>query len=135
MTTRDSLPATGRLVFDGECGFCTRSAGWLRRLDRHGRIELQPYQRDGAPESVGVTAEQCREAVQWLGADGVRRSGADAVNAALSTALGTSLPARVYGATAGVQERVYTWVADHRSRLPGAVPHCEANPQDCSTAS
>ncbi|MBP2368419.1 hypothetical protein [Pseudonocardia parietis] len=51
------------------------------------------------------------------------------------TALGTSVSARVYGATAGVQERVYTWVADHRSRLPGAVPHCEANPQDCSTTS
>lgn len=135
MTTRNSPPATGRLVFDGGCGFCTRSAGWLRRLDRHGRIELQPFQRAGAPESVGVTAEQCREAVQWLGPDGVRRSGADAVNAALSTALGTGIPAVVYGATAGVQERVYTWVAEHRGRLPGAVPHCERHPEDCSTAS
>lgn len=127
------MPPAGRLVFDGECGFCTRCVGWVRRLDRNGRIDLRPYQRDGAPESVGVTVEQCRDAVQWLGPDGVRRSGADAVNAALSTALGTSVPTLIYRATAGAQERVYRWLAARRGRLPGVVPHCQAHPRDCST--
>ncbi len=132
MAEREPAPWTGTLVFDGECGFCTRSVGWARRLDRHGRIDVLPYQRPGAPESVGASVEQCREAVQWLGSDGVRREGADAVNAALSTGLGTLLPARLYRATSGVQERVYRWVAAHRSRLPGATPHCREHPRDCS---
>lgn len=124
---------TGRLVFDGHCGFCTRSVGWLRRLDRHGRIEAVPYQAPGVPESIGTTAQECGTSVQWLGPDGRRRSGADAVNAALATALGTRLPSVVYARTSGPQERVYTWVAAHRGRFPGTTPHCEARPGDCTS--
>lgn len=121
----------GRLVFDGQCGFCTRSVHWLRKIDRHGRIDVQPYQASGVPESVGATVDECRDAVQWLGPDGVRRSGADAVNAVLSAVAGTGLPSTVYRGTAGVQERVYRWVADHRGRFPGVTPHCQAHPADC----
>ena len=123
----------GRLVFDGACGFCTRSLGWLRRLDRRSRIEAVPFQSPGAAESVGATVEQCQAAVQWRGPDGRRRSGADAVNAALSIVLGTRVPSGVYALTRPVQERVYEWVAAHRGRFPGTSPHCSQHPADCGS--
>jgi predicted DCC family thiol-disulfide oxidoreductase YuxK len=125
---------TGRLVFDGECGFCTRCVGWVRRLDTRDRIDIRPLQAEGAPASVGATPEQCREAVQWLGPDGVSRSGADAVNAVMSVLAGNALPSAVYRATSGLQERAYRWVADHRGRFPGATPYCQDHPADCATA-
>lgn len=126
--------SSGRLVFDGECGFCTRCVSWVRRLDTRDRIDIRPFQSEGAPASVGATPEQCQDAVQWLGPDGVSRSGADAVNAVMSVLAGTGLPSAVYRATSGLQERAYRWVADHRSRFPGATPHCQDHPADCAAA-
>ena len=124
----------GRLVFDGECGFCTRCVAWLRRLDPQGKVDVQPYQAEGVPASIHATVEECRGSVQWLGADGVRRSGADAVNAVLAVLTGTALPSAAYRASAGLQERAYRWVADHRGRFPGATPHCRERPQDCGAS-
>ncbi|HSK61678.1 MAG TPA: DUF393 domain-containing protein [Actinomycetospora sp.] len=121
----------GRLVFDGECGFCTRCVDGLRRVDPQGKIDVQPLQAEGVPASIGATVEECREAVQWLGPDGVRRSGADAVNAVLGVLTGTALPSTLYRASSGLQERAYRWVADHRSRFPGTTPHCQRAPEGC----
>ncbi|WP_433784756.1 thiol-disulfide oxidoreductase DCC family protein [Actinomycetospora sp. CA-101289] len=121
----------GRLVFDGECGFCTRCVDWLRRLDPQGKIDVQPFQAEGVPASIGATVEECQGAVQFLGPDGVRRSGADAVNAVLAVLTGTALPSTLYRASSGLQERAYRWVADHRSRFPGTTPHCQRAPQGC----
>jgi predicted DCC family thiol-disulfide oxidoreductase YuxK len=124
-------PVVGRLVFDGQCGFCTRCVHWLERIDRHGRIDLRPYQAPGAPASVGAREDQCGEAVQWRGPDGVRRSGADAVNAVLDVVTGTRVPSTLYRASAGLQERAYRWIAEHRSHLPGVTPHCQQHPETC----
>jgi len=123
--------STARLVFDGRCGFCTRSAGWLWRLDRHRRIELLPLQAPGAPDSVGATEAECRESLRWLGTAGVRHSGAAAANAALATALGSRMPMSLYRLSSGVQERLYDWVAANRYRLPGVRSHCDISPDDC----
>lgn len=124
--------SSGRLVFDGRCGFCTRSMHWLKRLDRHNRVEAVPLQSPGAPASVGATEEQCYQAVQWLGSDGRHHSGAAAVNAALSAALGAPLPLWLYAVTRPVQDRIYDWVAANRGRLPGTAPHCTEHPDDCT---
>lgn len=124
--------SSGRLIFDGRCGFCTRSVHWLKRLDRHGRVEAVPLQSPGAPASIGATEEQCSQAVQWLGSDGRHHSAAAAVNAALSAALGTRLPLWLHAATRPVQDRIYDWVANNRSRLPGMAPHCTEYPEDCA---
>lgn len=122
----------GVLVFDGRCGFCTRSVGWLRRLDRHRRIELLPLQQPGAPARVGATVEQCLAAVRWLGTDSSQAAAAEAINAALAAALGTRVPLLVYKLTRPAQERLYQWVANNRYRLPGATPWCERRPADCA---
>lgn len=123
---------TPLLVFDGECGFCTRSLGWLRLVDRKRLIETAPYQRAGVPEQLGISREQCAASVQWRGADGSRAEGAEAVNAALSFALGTRWPERVYRHSTGVQRRLYRWVAENRRRLPGMTPWCARYPDDCA---
>ena len=100
-------------------------------MDRRGDIEIRPYQEPGAPAAVGTDAATCAEAVQWRGPDGRRLAGAAAVNAVLDTVTGTPIPSTVYRATSGLQERVYRWVADHRSRFPGTTPYCRSHPGSC----
>lgn len=126
---------TPLLVFDGNCGFCTRTLGWLRLIDGRRRIDSVPFQRPGIPESLGLTAEQCAASVQWRGADGGRAEGAEAVSAALSVALDADWPNRLYRRTSGVQRKAYAWVAANRYRLPGVTPWCTRHPQDCTRAS
>jgi predicted DCC family thiol-disulfide oxidoreductase YuxK len=121
------------LVFDGECGFCMRALGWLRFLDKKRLIETMPHQRPGVPESIGATPFECAESVQWRGPDGIRLEGAAAVNAALGTAVGSSVPMELYRRSAPVQERLYRWVAEHRRRLPGMSPWCARYPDDCGS--
>ena len=123
--------ASGRLVFDGQCGFCTRCVGWLRRLDRRQRVEIVPLQAPGAPASVGVTEAECLVSLRWQGEDGVRLSGAAAVNAAVACALGSRVPVLLYRLTSRVQERGYAWVAANRYRLRGVRPFCESAPAEC----
>jgi len=125
-----AIPESGLLVFDGECGFCTRALGWFRLLDREARVTSLPLQGPGVPERVGATPERCKEVLHFT-ADGRVTTGAAAINAALSVALRRDLPQTVYARTAGVQERVYTWVAAHRGRLPGMTPWCTRYPDSC----
>ncbi|HEY3261576.1 MAG TPA: DUF393 domain-containing protein [Pseudonocardiaceae bacterium] len=121
----------GTIVFDGRCGFCTRLIGWLSRLDRRRQVTVRPYQGHGVLAATGVRREQASSSVWWLGADGRLARGAEAVNAALSAALGTRLPLAVYRPTRWLQERAYGWVAANRHRLPGVTPYCTAHPEEC----
>ncbi len=124
----------GTLVFDGRCGFCTRSVNWVRRLDRRTRVTLRPYQGHGVLAEFGLTVEQASESVWWIDSVGARLRGAEAIDTALSAALGTRLPLALYRVTRPVQERAYRWVAANRHRLPGVTPYCETHPQECAPA-
>lgn len=116
----------GTLIFDGECGFCTGSRNLLARLDRHGRIRMEPLQRAGVAEQAGLTKRQAAESVWWVGDDGARSSSAEAINSALSTALGVRLPLTIYRlpGVRQAQEAIYQWVSQRRDRLPGTTPWC-----------
>ena len=127
------------LVFDGRCGVCTRSAEWLRRRDRRGRIRLHPSQRPGVLERFGVTEAEAAAAV-WAfetGASGApsRHRGAAAINRALDVALGVRLLMPFYRLPLirQAQDRGYRWVAEHRHRLRGTTPWCTAHPEDCDS--
>lgn len=124
----------GTLVFDGACGFCTRSAGWLRRLDRRSRVTFVPFQATGVLEAAGLSVEQASASVWWLGDDGAVLPGAHAANAALSAALGSRLPLWLYRLTRPPQERLYAWVAANRHRFPGVTPYCTSHPEQCRRA-
>lgn len=121
------------LIFDGRCGFCTRSVGWVNRLDRHGRVRCHPAQRPGVLERFGLTPSQADESV-WAVHAGTRVSGAHAIAVTLDIAAGVRIFERFYRlpAVRQVQERVYRWIADHRGTFPGVTPWCQAHPEDCA---
>jgi predicted DCC family thiol-disulfide oxidoreductase YuxK len=103
------------LVFDGECEFCKACVRFVaRRTSRP--LTTVPYQSADLP-SLGLTREQCVEAVQWVTTDSVR-SGHLAVGATLRHA---RFPWTVLGAMIGapgfrrVAAFVYRRVAERRS--------------------
>jgi predicted DCC family thiol-disulfide oxidoreductase YuxK len=124
---------TGVLFFDGACGFCTRAENFLVRLDRTGNLRTEPLQGAGTAERLGIAPPQLLDSVRWLDSSGAVFSGAQAVNAALSAALGTRLPLLIYRVPGvrWLQETVYRWIADHRYRFPGTTPYCESHPVAC----
>ena len=142
MSAHQTLPSScrgengvmsGVLFFDGVCGMCTRSRNLLVRLDRTGDLETVPLQHPGTSVRLGVAASRLAESAWWLDSSGAVYGGAEAINAAVSAAIGTRLPLLIYR-TPGVrslQDAVYRWVATHRYRFPGTTPYCESHPAAC----
>jgi predicted DCC family thiol-disulfide oxidoreductase YuxK len=124
---------TGVLYFDGVCGMCTRVRNLLVRLDRTGDLDTRPFQQEGTAQLLGVPASKMVESSWWLDSSGAVYAGAEAINAALSAALGTRLPLRIYRLPGirRLQEAVYRWVATHRYRFRGTTPYCESHPVAC----
>lgn len=124
---------SGTLFFDGQCGMCTRSRDFLLKLNCTGELRTEPLQGAGVAERLDIPASQLLESVRWLDASGDVYAGAEAANAALSVALGTRLPLRIYRVPGirSVQDAVYRWVAAHRYRFPGTTPYCESHPVAC----
>lgn len=122
------------LLFDGQCGFCTRAAWWLRRVDRGGRVALVPFQQPGAPERFGLTPEACAQAAWAITPDGERHRGAAAILVALAAARGWPWLLALYRRIPLVRclaDALYAGVAAHRGRLPGVRPYCEEHPSAC----
>ena len=124
----------GVLAFDGHCGMCTRVCNRLARLNRTGRLRIEPFQAPGMADRLGVPADRLSESAWWLDSSGAVFAGAKAMNAALSTALGTPLPLWIYGlpGVGAAQNAIYRWVAAHRYRFRGVTPLCEAEPRRCA---
>lgn len=107
--------ATGRLVYDGDCGFCRYSVDYARRLTGE-RVEYVPYQQVGG-DYPDITAEEFRRAIWWFGPDGECGHGAEAAFRTLATAPGRGAGLWWYRRVPGfapVTEAAYRWVADHR---------------------
>ncbi|WP_102144245.1 thiol-disulfide oxidoreductase DCC family protein [Mycobacterium hubeiense] len=123
----------GTLFFDGACGMCTRSRDLLLKLDRTGELTTEPLQGPSVAERLGVPPERLLESVRWLDSSGEVYAGAEAANAAVSAAVGTTLPLRLYRipGVRWLQDAVYRWVATHRYRFPGTTPYCESHPAGC----
>ena len=122
-------PPTGRpapplLVFDGDCGLCTRLAGLAQRWipPTQGRVVAAAW-IDVA--HYGLTAEQCREALQFVDRHGRTFAAQDAVAHLLLSSRAWWRPLGVVALLPGVRQVagvVYRWVARNRSRLPGGPP-------------
>ncbi len=116
------------LLYDGDCAFCTRCAGFLERIGT--RAEIVPWQFVDLDE-LGVSAAQATEAVQWVGAEGAVRSGHEAIASVLDTAgpiwrlAGRLL---MLPGVSWIAARAYRLVADNRYRLPGGTPACAVDP-------
>jgi predicted DCC family thiol-disulfide oxidoreductase YuxK len=115
--------ATGTLVYDADCGFCTSSAGWLAR---HGDCAVVPWQRMEL-DDAGLTRDQVTTAAYWLDGDQSPRRGARAIAAALRTCapayrlLGRLMDLPPVRPVAAV---VYGLVAKYRYKLPGGTNAC-----------
>ncbi|MGY0005494.1 thiol-disulfide oxidoreductase DCC family protein [Micromonospora sp. I033] len=116
---------TSTFVYDGDCAFCTRCARVIERWIPT-RARVLPWQFADL-DALGLTAAECEEAVQWVGGDGVRAAGPDAI----ARLLGDSNPMwRIAGAglrlppVRAAAWPAYRWVARNRHRLPGGTAAC-----------
>lgn len=112
-------------VYDGDCAFCTACARFIeRRIPVRARV--LPWQFADLA-ALGLTVEQCEQAVQWVGTDGTVTAGPDAIarllrgSSPLWRAVGAGLATRPVRAAAWP---AYRWVADNRHRLPGGTAAC-----------
>jgi predicted DCC family thiol-disulfide oxidoreductase YuxK len=124
---------TPTFVYDGDCAFCTACARFLeRRVPTPARVT--PWQFADLA-ALGLTAEQCERAVQWV--DGAALGSAPAAGAkagpeAIARLLRSSRSYwRVVGRVLDLPPvralawPVYRWVARNRHRMPGGTAACE----------
>ena len=71
------------LVYDGECEFCSRLAGWVERRDLHGRVSVRPNREKGLIDRLGLTREEVDRAAWAVEPGGERFEGAAGINRVL----------------------------------------------------
>ena len=115
--------AGGHLVYDADCGFCTRSAHWL----------------DDAPipwhtldlDAVQVTQAEADANAGYLVDGRITSLGADAIGAALRAKRGGGRLLGLLLATPGIRaiaHLVYPRIAANRHRMPGGTAACKIEP-------
>ncbi|GBE64430.1 hypothetical protein MFM001_08920 [Mycobacterium sp. MFM001] len=124
---------SGILFFDGACGMCTRSVEFILRHNRTGELQTEPLQGPGVAQRLGIAPAQLLDSGRWLDSSGAVYSGAEAMNAAVSAAIGSKLPLVLYRVPGirFIEEAIYRWVAGHRYRFRGTTPYCESHPAAC----
>lgn len=117
---------TQLLLYDADCGFCTRCARWLERAAPARGYRIAAWQ-ETALDSLGLTPRQCGEAAWFIAADGTQHRGSDAIAQALVHGPAALRPLGSLLTAPGVRwvaALVYGWVARFRHRLPGGTPRC-----------
>ncbi|MFC7491772.1 MULTISPECIES: thiol-disulfide oxidoreductase DCC family protein [unclassified Knoellia] len=120
--------ANSVIIYDGDCGVCTKLSRFVATRVRRAPTDftVSAYQ-DADLGALGLTPQECDEALQWVSSTGRRSSAQDAVARVL---LAGRLPFRPLGAVIlvpGVNAlagAIYRWVARNRHRLPGGTPAC-----------
>lgn len=112
------------VLFDADCGFCTRAASLAPRLRLRTGVRAM---QDVDLASLGVDPRRAALELPFVDADGVVFYGHRAVAAALLTGnVALRLVGRVGGS--GLLERplaaAYRWTARHRGSLPGGTRAC-----------
>lgn len=116
------------LVFDGDCALCTSCAQWASK-HVHATAEVIAYQHADLL-NLGLTAEQCASALQYVDRGGRAHSGAAAVGRFLYEAGGRW---RIVGAVLllpgirNLSQIVYRVIARNRHRLPGGTAACASH--------
>lgn len=112
------------LLYDADCGFCTRSAHLLGRLGA--RCQVRPLSGAALAEHR-LNAHRARFEVPFVHSDGHSDWGAAAIAEALRTCRTPWGPLGALLATPPLQavaRPAYRWVSAHRHRLPGGTPDC-----------
>jgi predicted DCC family thiol-disulfide oxidoreductase YuxK len=117
-TTNTGRSQPPLLIYDGDCGFCIYWARYWQRLTGQ-RVTYAPYQ-EVAAQYPKIPLAAFQRAVQYIAPDGKIASGAEAAFLALSHASGKGLWLTLYRHLPGfaaIAERLYAFVASHRSAL------------------
>ncbi|HEX6392786.1 MAG TPA: DUF393 domain-containing protein [Acidimicrobiales bacterium] len=131
-------PGHGLLIFDGDCGFCTSSAGWVAKSWRPGPRAI-PWQHLGSDglEALGLSAEDAKEAAWWVDESGRTFKGHRAIAKSLLASSGWKRVAGIllsYPPLLWCAAAVYTVVVRYRYRLPRGTPACRVTPQGPHTS-
>ena len=118
----------GELIYDGDCGFCTRSKRWIMERVTDASVatpaqRVPPVRR----KELHLTDDDLAAAAYWVDARGRTFRGARGIGQALRH---TRQPWRTAGWVLGTApvgiaiEPIYRVIARNRHRLPGATEAC-----------
>jgi predicted DCC family thiol-disulfide oxidoreductase YuxK len=71
-------PDAHLVLWDGECGFCSRAIAWLQRNDREHRFQFTKYQEAPSPPMTPELYRACGKAVHVIDREGSIHRGARA---------------------------------------------------------
>jgi predicted DCC family thiol-disulfide oxidoreductase YuxK len=121
------------VIFDGQCGVCTRTVAWLERRDRHHWLRPVACQTVHGVGRFGLTPRDCLASVWAITPGGRKEAGAQAATLIASVLLQRQWPVTL-GRMPGVRHVLalgYRTVARNRHRLPGMTPWCDSHPGQC----
>ena len=112
------------LIYDADCGFCTRTANWLAA---RATVALRPWQAITDLGGLGLDERLVTEAAYWVEDERPVARGAAAIGRALIARGGAAKPLGliiVSRPVAPLAARVYALVARNRFALPGGTDAC-----------
>ncbi|PSK91371.1 putative DCC family thiol-disulfide oxidoreductase YuxK [Murinocardiopsis flavida] len=119
------MPTPPVLIYDGDCGFCTRSVRFAERLAA-GVVPV-PWQATDLV-ALGTSEERARREVLLIEEEDIVYGGARAVSALLRRSRGTWRAAGYAMALPGIRSAAslaYRGIAANRFRFPGVTPACK----------
>lgn len=114
----------GYLVYDADCGFCTKSATWLAG---RGPVEIRSWQSIRDLEALGLDIDMVTAAAYWVEGTAAPEAGAVAIARALEASGGYRRPVgRVIRSRPilPLARRIYAKIAVNRHRMPGSTGAC-----------
>ena len=120
------------VIYDGDCGVCTRLAHALQRLDTRGTFEVLTSQAPGVPDRFPwIPPGAYRDSLQLVEEGGRTWQGAAAVERILDLLPRGRWITWVFSLPFArpLAERFYRWFARNRYRL-GCGAHCRYRPAD-----
>ncbi|WP_442859202.1 thiol-disulfide oxidoreductase DCC family protein [Arthrobacter sp. CAN_A214] len=113
------------LIYDADCGFCTRSAKWL---GRSGRVSIKPWRGVRDLTVLGLNEQMVSEAAFWVNGDKVAGRGEVAIARALIRRGGAWAIAGRIILVPGVRQICasgYAVIAKNRHAMPGGTASCK----------
>jgi predicted DCC family thiol-disulfide oxidoreductase YuxK len=117
-------PGVAVVIYDGTCGLCQGSVGWVSRRARPGAFEFLPCQAaERAARFPAIPEVTCLEAIQLVLPDGRVLGGAAALPEILRRLRGWRWAAALFRLPGAglVAPIAYRWVARNRYRVSCAL--------------
>jgi predicted DCC family thiol-disulfide oxidoreductase YuxK len=127
---------TVTLLFDGTCGFCTRSVRYLKNRDKRNQIEAIPCQIAINDPKYGLTDADCAQSIWAYTSDGRQAAGDQAAMLIASVMVDKKWPV-TFGNLPLIKQALgfgYRTIARNRYRFPGDTPACQQPGFDCGAA-